>query len=170
MGIGVSSDCGGGKSDTLSYLSAVEELARVCASNTLIFTIDIEASTAIVVGGSEDTTKQYLPAVAKGKRLGSLAATEPGSGSHVFNVEMSVRADGDHYLFNCTKAFITNREEADVYVTTVRTNSDRTGPTGQSILLIERGGPGFSFGTKYRRLGFHAVSPPELIFQGCRLP
>jgi len=170
MGIGVPSDFGGSKSDTLSYLLAVEELAKACASTTLIFTTHVEASSAIVLGGSEDTKKQYLPALAKGEKLGSLAATEPGSGSNVFNVEMSARADGDHYLVNGTKAFITNGEEADVYVTTVRTNPEQPGPIGQSMLLIEKGSHGFSFGTKYERMGFHGVSPRELIFEDCRVP
>ena len=170
MGIGIPPDFGGSKSDTVSYLLAVEELAKACASTTLIFTTHVEASSAIVAGGSEDTKKQYLPALAKGLKLGSLAATEPGSGSNVFNVEMNARADGDHYLVNGTKAFITNGEEADVYVIVVRTNLEQPGPLGQSMLLIEKGSPGFSFGRKYQRMGFHGVSPRELIFEDCRVP
>ena len=170
MGIGIPKDFDGSKSDTFSYLLTVEELAKACASTALIFTTHVEASSAIVVGGSEDTKKQYLPSLAKGVKLGSLAATEPGSGTNVFNVEMSARADGDYYLVNGTKAFITNGEEADIYVTIVRTNLEQPGPMSQSLLLIEKGTPGFSFGREYRRMGFHGVSPRELIFEDCRVP
>lgn len=93
MGIGIPSHFGGSRSDSISYLLAVEELAKACPATTIIFTTHVEASSAIVVGGSEDTKKQYLPALAKGVKLGSLAATEPGCGSNVFNVEMSARAN-----------------------------------------------------------------------------
>jgi alkylation response protein AidB-like acyl-CoA dehydrogenase len=170
MGMGIPSDFGGSKSDTLSYLLAIEELAKASASTAIILTTHVEASSAIVVGGSEDTKKRYLSSLASGEKLGALAATEPGSGSNVFNVEMSARADGDHYLVNGTKAFITNGGEADVYVTVVRTNPEQPGPMGQSMLLIEKGSPGFTFGTKYQRMGFHGVSPRELIFEDCRVP
>jgi alkylation response protein AidB-like acyl-CoA dehydrogenase len=159
MGIGIPKDFDGSKSDTFSYLLTVEELAKACPSTAMILTDHIDINHAIVVGGSEDTKKQYLPSLAKGVKLGSLAATEPGSGTNVFNVEMSARADGDYYLVNGTKAFITNGEEADVYVTVVRTNLEQPGPMGQSMLLIEKGSPGFSFGRKYQRMGFHGVSP-----------
>ena len=170
MGIGIPKDFGGSKSDSVSYVLAVEELAKACASTTIILTTHVEASSAIVVGGSEDTKKQYLPTLAKGEKLGSFASTEPGSGSNVFNVEMSAKADSDHYLVNGTKSFITNGEEADIYVTVVRTNPEQPGPMGQSMLLIEKGSPGFSFGTKYERMGFHGVSPRDLIFEDCRVP
>jgi len=170
MGMGVPKDFGGSKSDTLSYLLAVEELAKACASTTIILTTHVEASSAIIVGGSEDIKKHYLPSLATGQKLGALPFTEPGCGSNVFNVEMSARVDGDHYLVNGTKIFVTSGEEADVYVTVVRTNLEQPGPMGQSILLIEKGSPGFSFGSTYERMGFHGVSPRELIFEDCRVP
>jgi alkylation response protein AidB-like acyl-CoA dehydrogenase len=170
MGMGVPPDFGGSKSDTVSYLLAVEELAKACASTTIILTAHVEASSAIVAGGSDDTKKLYLSSLASGEKLGAFAATEPGCGSNVFNVEMSARADGDHYLVNGTKAFITNGEEAHVHVTVVRTNPEQLGPMGQSMLLIEKGSPGFSFGAKYERMGFRGTSSQELILEDCRVP
>ena len=170
MGMGIPKDFGGSKSDSVSYVLAVEELAKACPSTAMILTDHIDISHATVVGGNEDTKKQYLPALAKGESLGTLAGTEPGSGSNVFNVEMSARADGDHYLVNGTKSFVTSGEEADVYVTVVRTNLEQPGPMGESILLIEKGSPGFSFGTGYERMGFRGTSPRELIFEDCRVP
>ena len=170
MGMGVPKDFGGGKSDAISYVLAVEELAKACASTAMILTDHIDTSHAIVAGGSEDTNAQYLSPLASGVKLGTLAAAEPGSGSNVFNVEMSARADGDHYLVNGTKVFVTSGGEADVYVTTVRTNPEQPGPMGQSMLLIEKGNLGFSFGARYERMGFHGVSPRELIFENCRVP
>ena len=128
MGMEIPKDFGGGKSDSVSYLLAVEELAKACASTAMILTDHIDTSHAIVVGGNEDTKKQYLPALAKGEKLGTFAGSEPGSGSNVFNVEMGARADGDHYLVNGTKSFVTSGEEADVYVTVVRTNPEQLGP------------------------------------------
>ncbi len=170
MGMGIPPDFGGSKSDTVSYLLAVEELAKTSASTAIILTAHVEASSAIVAGGSEDTQKHYLSSLASGDKLGALAATEPGCGSNVFSVETSARADGDHYMVNGTKAFVTNGEEADVHVTVVRTNPEQLGPMGQSLLLIEKGSPGFSFGTKYERMGFRGTSSQELIFEDCPVP
>jgi len=170
MGMGVPKDFGGCKSDAVSYVLVVEELAKACASTAMILADHIDTSHAIVAGGSDDTKPQYLSPLASGVKLGTLATAEPGSGSNVFNVEMSARADGDHYLVNGTKVFVTSGGEADVYVTTVRTNPEQPGPMGQSMLLIEKGSPGFSFGARYERMGFHGVSPRELIFEDCRVP
>lgn len=170
MGMAVPPDLGGCRRDTVSYLLAVEEIAKASASIAIILTAHVEASSAIVAGGSEDMKKRYLPSLASGGKLGALAATEPGCGCNVFNVEMSARADGDHYVVNGTKAFVTNGEEADVYVNVVRTNPEQAGPAGQSLLLIEKGTPGLSFGDKYERMGFHGTSSQEVIFEDCRVP
>jgi len=170
MGMGIPRDFGGSKSDTLSFVLAIEELAKGCASTADIFACQLDASGAIAAAGSEDIKAAHLSSMASGEKLGAFAVTEPGSGCNSYNVETSARADGDHYLVNGTKVFITSGEEADLYVTVVRTNPEQPGPFGQSYLLIEKGFPGFSFGARYERMGFRGTSPRELIFEDCRVP
>jgi butyryl-CoA dehydrogenase len=170
MGMGVPRDFGGSKSDTLSCVLAIEEIAKACPSTAEILACHLDASCAIVAGGSEDAKARYLSSLASGEKLGAHAATEPGCGGNPFNVETSARADGDHYVVNGSKVFITSGEEADLYVTVVRTNPEQPGPFGQSVLLIEKGSPGFSFGTRYERMGFRGTAPRELIFEDCRVP
>ncbi len=170
MGMGIPRDFGGCKSDTLSSILALEELAKGCASTAEILACHLEASGALVIGGRDETKSRYLSALASGQKLAAYAYSEPGSGCNLFNVETSARADGDHYMVNGTKVFVTSGGEADLYVVVVRTNPDQLGPFGQSILLIENGTPGFSIGTDYDRMGFRGTSPRELIFEDCRVP
>jgi butyryl-CoA dehydrogenase len=170
MGMGIPHDFGGSKSDTLSYVLAIEEIAKACASTAEIIVNHVDASGGIMAGGTEDVKKRYLSSLAKGEKLGAFAITEPGSGCNPLNVETSAIADGDYYVVNGSKVFITSGEEADVYMTVVRTNPQQPGPGGQSVLVIEKGSQGFSFGTAYERVGFRGTSPRELIFEGCRVP
>ena len=170
MGMGVPPDFGGSKTDTLSYVLAIEQIAKACPSTAEIIACHVDASCAIAAGGTEDAKKQYLPSLASGEKLGAFAAAEPGSGCNPFNVETNARADGEHYLVNGSKIFITSGQEADVYVVVVRTNPEQPGPFGQSMLLMEKGSPGFSFGTRYERMGFRGTSPRELILEDCRVP
>jgi len=169
MGISIPRDFGGNKSDTLSSVLVMEEIAKACPSTAEILSNHLYVGGAIAVGGTEDT-KQHFSALASGEKLGSYAVTEPGSGCDDMNVETSAKADGEYYVVNGTKVFITSGEEADIYLVVVRTDPDQPGPMGQSKLLIEKGTPGFSFGTSYNRMGFRGTSPRELIFEDCRVP
>ena len=170
MGMSIPRDFGGSKSDTLSSLLVMEEIAKGCASTAEILACHLEASGAIVAGGSDDIKRQYLAPLASGEKLAAYVYSEPGCGGNLFNVETSAKADGDHYLVNGTKVFVTSGGEADLYVVVVRTNPDQPGPFGQSLLLIEKRTQGLSFGTNYERMGFHGTSPRELIFEDCRVP
>jgi butyryl-CoA dehydrogenase len=170
MGMGIPRDFGGSKSEALSFVLAIEELAKGCASTAEILASHLDASGAIAAGGSEDIKAAHLSSIASGEKLCAFAMTEPGSGCNSFNVETTARADGDHYLVNGTKVFITSGGEADLYVVGVRTNPEKPGPDGQSMLLIEKGTAGFSIGTKYDRMGFRGTSPRELIFDNCHVP
>lgn len=170
MGMGIPPEFGGSKSDTLSCVLAVEEIAKACPSTAEILACHLDASGSITAGGSEDIKRRYLPTLASGEKLGAYAISEPGSGCNPFNVETSARADGEYYVINGTKVFITSGEEADVYVVVVRTNPQQPGPLGQSKLLVEKATPGFSFGSQYERMGFRGTSPRELIFEDCRVP
>jgi butyryl-CoA dehydrogenase len=169
MSLSIPHDFGGSKSDTLSTVLVMEELAKACPSTAEILSMHLWVGGAIVVGGTEDT-KHHLSSLASGEKLGAYAASEPGSGGDVMNVETSARADGDYYVVNGTKVFVTSGDEADLYVVDVRTDTEQPGPMGQSKLLIEKGTPGFSFGTSYDRMGFRGTSPRELIFEDCRVP
>jgi len=148
----------------------MEEIAKACPSTAEILGCHLDASCAIVAGGSEDVKARYLSSLASGEKLGAFAASEPGSGGNPFNVETSARAEGEHYLVNGSKVFITSGEEADVYAVVVKTNPQQPGPFGQSYLLMEKGSPGFSLGSGYQRMGFRGTSPRELIFEDCRVP
>ena len=170
MGMGVPRDFGGSRSDTLSYLLAVEEIAKACASTAMILTDHADASSAIAAGASGDLKTKYLTALARGEKLSTFAVTEPGSGCNVFNVETTARPDGEYYVVNGSKVFITSGEEAEIYVVVVRTKPDQPGPFGQSVLLVERGSSGFSFGSGYDRMGFRGTAPREIIFEECRVP
>ncbi len=130
MSLSIPRDFGGFKSDTLSSVLVMEELAKACPSTAEILSSHLYAGGAIVVGGTEDT-KQYLSSLARGERLGTYAATEPGSGCDVMNLETSARGDADYYVVNGTKVFITSGDEADLYVVDVRTDTEQPGPMGQ---------------------------------------
>ncbi len=170
MGLSIPREFGGNKSDALSCVLAMEELAKACPSTAEIVATHLDASAAIVAGGSDNVKRQFLPSLASGGKLGAFAVSEAGVGCNAFNVEASARADGEFYVVNGTKVFITSGEEADVYIVVVRTNPEQPGPMGQSDLLIEKGTPGVSFGTRYERMGFRGTSPRELTFEDCRVP
>lgn len=170
MGIGIPQDFGGSKSDTLTTVLVIEEVAKPCASTAEIVVMHLDACGPILAGGSDEVKKQYLPSLAKGEKLGAFAISEPGSGCNPFNVEVCASTDGEYYTINGTKAFVTSCEEADVYAVVVRTNPNQPGPMGQSYLLVEKGRTGLSFGNKYDRMGFRGTSPRDLIFENCRVP
>jgi alkylation response protein AidB-like acyl-CoA dehydrogenase len=170
MGMGVPREFGGSKSDTLSLVLAMEEIAKGCPSTAEILACHLEVSFCIAAGGSEDAKRRYLAPLASGEKLGTFAFTEPGCGCGTENAETSARADGEYYVVNGSKVFVTSGEEADVYMTMVRTDPQQPGPAGQSLLLIEKGTSGFSFGSRYERMGFRGTSPRELIFEDCRVP
>ena len=170
MGMGIPGALGGSRSDTLSYVLVIEQLARACASTAEILVNHTDAGAGITAGGTEELKGRYLSSLAKGEKLGAFALTEPGSGCNPMNVEATAIADGGYYVLNGVKAFVTSGGEADVYMTVVRTNPQQPGPDGQSIMVIEKGSPGFSFGTIYERMGCRATSPGELIFEDCRVP
>ncbi|MFW6150830.1 MAG: acyl-CoA dehydrogenase family protein [Chloroflexota bacterium] len=170
MGMGIPESFGGSQSDMLSYVLAVEEIARACASTAEILVCHVDASRAIVAGGTDEAKKRYLTGLGSGSMLAAFALTEPGSGTNPYNLEASASPEDGYYVVNGSKVFITSGEEADVYVTAVRTNPQQPGPTGQSYLVIDKGTAGFTFGTRYDRMGFRGTASRELIFDNCRVP
>jgi alkylation response protein AidB-like acyl-CoA dehydrogenase len=146
-----------------------EELCRVCAGISLSLGASGLGLYPILLSGSEEQKQKYLPAIAEGKKLAAFALTEANAGSDAGAIETTATLDGDHYILNGTKQWITNGGEADIY--TVFAMTDKTkGARGASCLIVEKGTPGFSFGKKENKMGIRASATSELIFEDCRVP
>ena len=169
LGITVPEAMGGVGADTLSFVLAVEAIARGCASTASVFVAHAVVAGALVVAGTEEQRKRFLPALIAGRRLGAYAVTEPASGTNPFATTTKAVSDGECFVVNGTKTFITSSEEAEVYVVILRTDKARS-PADLSALIIEKGTPGFSFGKKEDHMGLRGGSDGELIFEDCRVP
>ncbi len=146
-----------------------EELSKACAGIALAFAGTALGAFPILLHGSDEQKKKYLPAIAAGKRLAAFGLTEPMAGSDAGAQRTTARREGDEYVLNGTKVFITNGGEADVYTTVALTNPEK-GARGASCFIIEKGTPGFTFGKKETKMGIHASVTRELIFDGARVP
>jgi butyryl-CoA dehydrogenase len=161
---------GGAGMDYVSYCIAVEELSRVCAS--IGVTLSAHTSLAgwpIYKFGNEEQKQKYLRPMAEGKKMGAYGLTEPQSGSDAGAMRTTAKKDGDDYIINGSKIFITNGGEAEIYVVFALTNpEDRQ--KGTSAFIVEKGTPGFSFGKKEKKLGIRSSPTLEIIFEDCRVP
>ncbi len=146
-----------------------EELSRACGGIALSFAGSALGAMPIILGGSEEQKRRFLPDIAAGRRLAAFALTEPQAGSDAGAISTTARRDGDFYVVNGTKQWITNGGEAEIYSVFVLTNPEK-GPRGASCIVIEKGTPGFEFGKKEDKLGIRASATRELSFQDCRVP
>jgi alkylation response protein AidB-like acyl-CoA dehydrogenase len=169
LGMTVPKPMSGGGADTLSFVLAAEATAKGCPSTALIFVTHATVARALVVAGSDEQKRRLLPALVSGEQLGALAVTEADSGSNTFAVATEARADGNDFIVNGTKTFITGAGESDVYLVILRTNQAKT-PADLSALIIEKGTSGFSFGKKEESMGLRGSSDGELIFQNLKVP
>ncbi|MCD5324030.1 MULTISPECIES: acyl-CoA dehydrogenase [Pontibacillus] len=161
---------GGIGSDYVSYVIAVEELSRVCASTGVTLSAHISlASWPLFKYGNEEQKKTYLAELARGEKLGAYALSEPGAGSDVASMRTSARKDGDHYVLNGSKVWITNGGVADTYIVFAKTDADAK-HKGISAFIVEKGTPGFTFGKKEKKLGIRSSPTTELIFEECKVP
>lgn len=161
---------GGIGSDYLSYVIAVEELSRVCASTGVTLSAHVSlASWPIYKYGNEEQKQTFLKRLAEGSALGAYALSEPGAGSDVASMKMTAKADGDSYILNGNKVWITNGEVADIYVVFAKTDVDAK-HRGISAFIVEKGTEGFTFGKKEKKLGIRSSPTTELIFENCRIP
>ena len=161
---------GGIGSDYLAYVIAVEELSRVCASTGV--TLSAHTSLAgwpIFKFGTEEQKQKYLRPMAEGKKIGAYGLTEPGSGSDAGGMKTTAKRDGDHYILNGSKIFITNGGIADIYVVFALTDSESK-QRGTSAFIVESNAPGFSVGKKESKLGIRSSPTTEIIFEDCRIP
>ncbi len=158
-----------GGSPIFNMVLITEELSRACGGIALCFAGSALGALPIVLSGDEAQKRRYLPDIASGRRLAAFALTEPQAGSDAGAISTTARRDGDHYVVNGTKQWITNGGEAEIYCVFVLTNPEK-GPRGASCLVVEKGTPGFGFGKKEDKLGIRASSTRELSFQDCRVP
>ena len=174
LGIPVPKEYGGQGCDPLTYAMCVEELSKVCGTTGVI----VSAHTSLCCDpiqtyGTEEQKQKYLVPLAKGEKLGAFGLTEPGAGTDAQGQQTKAVLDGDEWVLNGSKCFITNGKEADVYVIFAITGTvEKRGKVSKEIsaFIVEKGTPGFSFGTKENKMGICASSTYELIFTDCRIP
>lgn len=158
----------GGDSPITNMCIVIEELSKACAGIALAFAGSALGALPILIAGTEEQKKKYLSQLAEGT-VGAFAITEPNAGSDAAGMQTTAVKDGDDYILNGTKQWITNGGEAEIYTVFAMTDKSR-GARGASCFVVEKGTPGFDFGKKEDKLGIRASSTRELIFQDCRLP
>ncbi len=170
MGIVVPEKYGGSGLDFVSLAIAIEEISRVCATTGVIVAVNNSLCTyPILTFGTEEQKQKYLPQLCSGEKIGAIGITEPNAGSDVAGMETTAKLDGDYYILNGTKRFITNGTEAGVYVVFAYTNRELK-HKGMSAFIVERGTPGFSLGKHEDLMGIRASGNCELIFEDCKIP
>lgn len=170
MGLPYPKEYGGAGLDTLSYAIAVEELSRVDGGTGVILSAHVSlGSYPIYAFGTEEQKQKYLVPLAKGEKLGAFGLTEPNAGSDAGGTETTAVLEGDHYILNGGKIFITNADKADTYVIFAVTTPD-IGTRGISAFIIEKGWEGFTFGTHYDKMGIRSSSTAELVFNNVKVP
>lgn len=167
-GIYVKGDVGGSELTRLDAALIFEELSAGCTATAAYISIHNMASWMIDRFGSDEQRRKWLPKLAPMELVASYCLTEPGAGSDAANLKTKAVKDGDHYVLNGAKAFISGAGVSDVYVCMVRTGGD--GPKGISCLVVEKGTKGLSFGKNERKMGWRSQPTAQVIFEDCRVP
>lgn len=170
FGLAVPEEYGGLGADLLTRVLVIEEMAKVDASAALLIAVQDLGMTPIVVGASDEQKAKWLPKFATGEWLSAFGLTEPGAGSDPGGLEMRARREGDEYVLNGRKVFISNGSIAHGVSVFARTDPDSKGPRGISAFLVEKGTPGFTAVPMKGKLGLRASDTSELIFENCRIP
>lgn len=170
LGIPMPKEYGGQGCDTLCYAMCVEELSKVCGTTGVI----VSAHTSLCAEpirkwGTEEQKQKFLVPLSNGSKLGAFGLTEPGAGTDASGQQTKAVLDGDEYVINGSKIFITNGKVADTYVIFAMTDKSK-GTRGISAFIMEKGTPGFTFGTKEKKMGIRGSATYELIFTECRIP
>ncbi len=170
LGVYIPEEYGGAGMDVICYATAVEEISRGCASTGIL----VSAHTSLVVDpiyhyGTEEQKRKYLVPLAKGEKVAAHAMTEPGAGTDVVSISTTAKREGDYYILNGTKHFITNGAEAGIYLIFAMTDKEKR-HKGMSAFIVERDTPGFSIGKLEHKLGIRATSTAELILENCKVP
>ncbi|RKZ31570.1 acyl-CoA dehydrogenase [bacterium] len=169
FGVYIPEEYGGYGGGITEMAIVTEELSRVCGGIALAFAATGLGAMPILLYGNEEQKKKYLSRVAKAESLAAFALTEPEAGSDAGGVRTRAVKDGDHYILNGTKQWITNGGEAKIYSLIAVTDPTR-GPRGSSAFIVEDGTPGFSYGKKEDKMGIRGSATRELIFEDCRVP
>ena len=169
FGLYIDEKYGGAGCGVFELVLATEELSRACGGIAVCYAGSALGTFPILLHGSEEQKQRYLPSLAKGERLAAFGLTEANAGSDAGAIETTAVLDGDSYVLNGTKQWITNGGEAEVY--TVVAITDRAkGSRGASAFILEKGMEGFDFGKKEDKMGIRASATRELVFQDCRVP
>ncbi len=170
LGVLIPREYGGAGLDAIAFAVCIEELAQACASTSVI--VDVHTSVGsepILLFGTEEQKRRWLPPLASGELLGAFALTEPSSGSDAASLKTSARRDGDGYVLNGTKVFITNIGRAGLYVVFARTGSD-DGAAGVTAFLVPADSPGVRIGQMFKKMGLHGSPTGELVLEDVVVP
>ncbi len=168
-GIPIPEEYGGLGADFLTWALVGEEIAQACSTTSAIYGANMLCIYPIYMFGTEEQKRKYLVPLAKGEKIGAFALTEPNAGSDASSGIATAARDGDEYILNGSKMFITNADRAEIYVVTFKTQPSR-GARGMSAFIVEKGTPGFIFGKQEDKMCFHALPNCGLTFQDCRIP
>jgi alkylation response protein AidB-like acyl-CoA dehydrogenase len=169
FGLYIPEEYGGLGKKSLELCIAVEELSKACVGVSTSYAANALGTYPILLYGTDAHKKTYLPDIATGKRLVAFGLTEANAGSDAGGVQTTAKLEGNEYVLNGTKQWITNGGEAEIY--TIIAITDRSkGARGASAFIVEKGTPGFTFGKKENKMGIRASSTTELIFSNCRIP
>ena len=169
FGIYIPEEYGGLGKKSLELCIVVEELSKACLGVSTSYAANALGTYPILLHGSEAQKKKYLPDIATGKKLVAFGLTEANAGSDAGGIQTTAKLDGNEYVINGTKQWITNGGVADVYTVIAITDKSK-GARGASAFIVEKGTPGFAFGKKENKMGIRASSTTELIFNDCRIP
>jgi len=168
FGVYLPEEYGGLGGGIMEMAIATEELSRFCGGIALSFAATGLGTFPILLFGTEDQKKKYIPAIAAGKKLAAFALTESGAGSDAGAIRATATRNGDHYVLNGTKQWITNGGQAETYTVIALTDKAK-GARGATAFIVEKGTPGFSFGKKENKMGIRASATCELVFEDCKI-
>jgi len=169
FGLFIPEEYGGLGKGSLELAIAVEELSRACLGVSTSYAANALGTYPILLFGTDEQKKRFLPDIAAGKRLVAFGLTEANAGSDAGGTQTTARLEGNEYVINGTKQWITNGGVAEVYTIVAITDRSK-GPRGASAFVVEKGTPGFTFGKKENKMGIRASATTELIFDNCRIP
>lgn len=169
FGVSIPEEYGGMGGGSFENCVVVEELSKACLGCSVSYAASLLGAYPILLGASEELKKKYLPQIASGERLAAFGLTEANAGSDAQGIRTEAKRDGDHYILNGTKQWITNGGEAEIYTVIAMTDRSKGG-RGATAFILEKGMDGFTFGKKENKLGIRASATRELVFQDCKVP
>ncbi len=169
FGVYIGEEYGGLGGGVMELVLVTEELSRACGGIAICYAASALGTYPILLYGNEEQKKRFLPDLAAGRKLAAFGITEPNAGSDASGIQTTAMRDGDHYILNGTKQWITNGGEADTYVIIAMTDKSK-GARGASAFIVEKGIKGFTFGKKEKKMGIRASATRELVFTDCRVP